>query len=261
MITQTNLIFPNCTVCSLFIKLRNKNLLDKDFFEYERLRTGGFDEQQALKKLQFKAVPPSGLDNYNYLQGNWKKNGMTVLKDFLKWYNNRDVVPTLEAQEKTIRFCHNKGIDMSELGCTLPNLANISLHKSTNYKFYTFCESDKDLCEKSLEDMTGGLSIVFTRKDVNDDKFIRNSSNVCKAVVGIDASQLYPFSMCQEMPTGLYRRWEFEIDMEKFKARHIRTRSFENLINQVFYQETRPECKIEIFLLYLENRKKLTVLM
>ena len=107
-------------------------------------------------------VPPSGLDNYNYLQETWKKNGMTVFKDFLKWYNNKDVVITLEAMQKMIQFYHNKGIDMLKLGYTLPNLANICLHKSTNYKFYPFCESNKDLCEKIREKMTGGPSIVFT---------------------------------------------------------------------------------------------------
>ena len=53
--------------------------------------------------------------------------------------------------------------------------------------------SDKDLCEKIREDMTGGPSIVFTRKAVVDKTFIRNYSNVCKSIVGIDASQLYPF--------------------------------------------------------------------
>ena len=53
--------------------------------------------------------------------------------------------------------------------------------------------SDKDLCEKIREDMTGGPSIVFTRKAVVDETFIRNYSNVCKSIVGIDASQLYPF--------------------------------------------------------------------
>ena len=43
---------------------------------------------------------------------------------------------------------------MVKLGCTIPNLANISLHKSTNYELYPFCESYKDLCEKIREDMT-----------------------------------------------------------------------------------------------------------
>ena len=45
--------------------------------------------------------------------------------------------------------------------------------------------------------MTDGPSIVFTQKAVVDKTFLRNSSNVCKSVVGIDASQLYPFSMGQ----------------------------------------------------------------
>ena len=77
---------------------------------------------------------------------------MTVFKDFLKWYKNKDVVPTLGAMQKMIQFYHNKGIDMLKLGCTLPNLA----------KFYPFCENDKDLSNKIREDMTGGPSIVFT---------------------------------------------------------------------------------------------------
>ena len=38
--------------------------------------------------------------------------------------------------QKMIAFCHDKDIDMLKLGCTLPNLANICLHKSTDAKFY-----------------------------------------------------------------------------------------------------------------------------
>ena len=44
-----------------------------------------------------------------------------------------------------IDFYHDKDIDMLKLGCTLPNLANICLHKSTNAKFYPFTEGEKDL--------------------------------------------------------------------------------------------------------------------
>ena len=95
---------------------------------------------------------------------------------------------------------------MLKLGCTLPILANIRLLKSTNHKLYPFFEGDKDLCEKIRADMTGGPSIVFTGKAVVDQTNNRNSSNACKIKVGIDASQSYPFPMCQEMPTGLYTR-------------------------------------------------------
>ena len=92
--------------------------------------------------------------------------------------------------QKMIEFYHNKGIDMLKLGCTLPNLANIWLHKSTDSKFYPFTESDKDLLEKTREDMVGGPSIVSTRKAVVDETFIRKSSNLCKSIGGIDAIQL-----------------------------------------------------------------------
>ena len=81
---------------------------------------------------------------------------------------------------------------MLKLGCTLPNLANICLHKSTDAKFYPFTEADKDLLEEIREDVVGGPSIVFTRKAVVDVTFIRKSTNICKSFVGIDASQLYP---------------------------------------------------------------------
>ena len=135
------------------------------------------------------------------------------------WYNNKDVVPNLEAMQKMIEFYHQKEIDMLKLGCTLPNLANICLHKSADSKFYPFTESDKDLWEKICEDMVGGPSIVFTRKAVVDETFISKSTNLCKSIVGIDASQLYPYSMCQPMPTALYTRWKYDCESQKFMAR------------------------------------------
>ena len=50
--------------------------------------------------------------------------------------------------QKKIAFYHDKSIDMLKLGCTLPNLANIWLHKSTDAKFYPFTEGDKDFLGK-----------------------------------------------------------------------------------------------------------------
>ena len=105
-----------------------------------------------------------------------------------------------------ISFYHDKDIDMLNLGCTLTNLANICLHKSTDAKFYPFTEGDKDLLEKIREDVLGGPSVVFTRKAVVDETFIRKSTNTSKSIVGIDASQRYLYWMCQPMFTGLYTR-------------------------------------------------------
>ena len=213
---------------------------DMQKFKARHNRTRNF-ENMVMSFYQ-ESRPECKIESF-FTSGKQKKIDCFNVDGYCK---NKDVVPTLEAMQKMIQFYHNKGIDMLKLGCTLPNLANICPHKSTNYKFYPFCESDKDLCEKIREDMTGGPSIVFTRKAVVDETFIRDSSSICKSIVGIDASQLYPYSMCQDMPTGLYTRWEFDTDMQKFKARHNRTRNFENMVMS-FYQESRPECKIESF--------------
>ena len=133
---------------------------------------------------------------------------------------------------------------MLNLGCILPNLANICLHKSTNLKFYPFTESDKDLLEKICEDIHGGPSIVFTRKVVVDETFIHKSTNLFKSIVGKDASQLYTYSMCQPMPTGLYTRWNYDSESQKLMPRQNKTRSFENMVLS-YFQQTRPECRIE----------------
>ena len=133
---------------------------------------------------------------------------------------------------------------MSKLDCTLLNLTNICLHKTTDSKFYPFTESDKDLLEKIREDMVGGPSIVFRRKAVVDETFIRKSTNLCKSIVGIDASQLYPYSMCQPTPTGLYTRWGYDSETKRFTARQNKPRSLENKVLS-YFQQSRPDCKTE----------------
>ena len=104
--------------------------------------------EQAVVKLKLSKPPTTGIEKFQYLQQLRKQEQVSSFKDFLRWYNNKDVVPTLEAMPQIIAFYHDKNIDMLKLGCTSPNLANICLHKSTDAKFYPFTERDKDLLEK-----------------------------------------------------------------------------------------------------------------
>ena len=91
----------------------------------------------------------------------------------------------------------------------------------------------KTFWKKIRKDVVGGPSIVFTRKAVVDETFIRKSATICKSIVGIDASQLYPNSMCQPMPTGLYTCWDFDAETSRFTPRQNKTRSFEIMV--MFY--------------------------
>ena len=109
--------------------------------------------EQAVVKLKLSKPPPTGIENYQYLQQIWKKEQMSSFKDFLSWYNNEDVVPTLEAMQKTIFFHHDKVNDMFKLGCTLPNLANICQLKSADEKFYPFTKGDKAFWRKKFDKM------------------------------------------------------------------------------------------------------------
>ena len=182
---------------AFYSKLCSCNPLEAEYTDFVNLLKTGLTTEQAVVKLKkLSKPPPTGIENYQYLQQIWKQEQVSSFKDFLPWFKNKDVVPTLEAMPKVIAFYHDKDMDMLKLGCTLPNLANVCLHKCTGAKFYPFTEGDKDLSEKIREDVVGGPSIVFTRKAVVDETFIRKSTNLCKSFGGIDASQLYPYSMC-----------------------------------------------------------------
>ena len=231
---------------AFFSKPRNVNPLEKDYSDYQNLLSSGLKAEEALSKMKLSKPPPSGDENYQYLLDIWNHENMCTFKDFLRWYNKKDVVPTLEAMQKMVAFHHKKGIDKLKLGCTLENLANICLHKSTSAKLYPFTETDEDLLRKIREEMVGGPSIVFTRKAVVDKTFIRNSGNICKSIAGIDANQLYLYSTCQPMPTRLYTRWEYDTESNRFKPQQNKSRNFENMVMSNF-QRQRPDCKIESF--------------
>ena len=231
---------------AFYSKLRSCNPLEAEYTDYANLLKSGLTKEQAVVKLKLSKPPPTWIENYQYLQKIWKQEQMSSFKDILRWYNKKDVVPTLEAMQKMIALYHDKNIEMLKLSCTLPNLANICLHKSTDAKFCPFTEGDKDLLEKIREDVVGGPSIVFTRKAVVDETFIRKSANICKSIVGIDASQLYPHSMCQLMPTGLYTRWDMDSETSRFTPRQNKTLSCEKRVKS-YFQRTRPEYEIESF--------------
>ena len=103
---------------------------------------------QAVIKFTLSEESPTGIQKYQYLQQFLKQEQMSSFQNFLRLYNKKYVVPTLKAIQETIVFYHNKNIDTLKLGCTLPNLANNCLHKSTDVNSYQFTESDKDLLKK-----------------------------------------------------------------------------------------------------------------
>nr|KAG5700831.1 hypothetical protein BaRGS_024217 [Batillaria attramentaria] len=96
----------------------------KGFFPYEAIT--------SLEALRQTKLPPhsaffSSLKNsnisdqdYAYCQRVWREKNMSTMRDFLVWYNNKDVVPFLEALDKQTKFYATLGLDMLKDAISLP---------------------------------------------------------------------------------------------------------------------------------------------
>ena len=82
----------------------------------------------SLRKLVCESLPPKeafrselknediSYQNYAYCEQIWRDHDMKTFRDFLIWYNNRDLVPFLEAIEKQFLFYKLRHIDMFKDG-------------------------------------------------------------------------------------------------------------------------------------------------
>ena len=93
---------------AFFSKLRNLSPLETDYSDYQNLLGSGLKTGKALSKMKFSKPPPSGEENYQYLLDVWNQENMCTFKDFPRWYNKKDVVPTLEAMQKSWFFITRK---------------------------------------------------------------------------------------------------------------------------------------------------------
>ena len=88
--------------------LHNNKPLEKDYNDFQNLVNSGLTRRLALAKLRMDKIPPTGAENYSYLQNVCENNNMQNFSSFLKCFNNKDVVATREALQKMIEFYHNK---------------------------------------------------------------------------------------------------------------------------------------------------------
>ena len=89
---------------AFYIKLRSCNPLEAEYKDYVHLLKSGLTREQAVIKLKLSKPPPTGIEIYQNLQQIWKQEQMCSFKDFLRWYNKKDFVPTLEAMQNMIAF-------------------------------------------------------------------------------------------------------------------------------------------------------------
>ena len=186
--------------------------LQKGHFPYEYM--------DDLHKLEDRALPPQAAffsrlknegisnDDYARCQAVWRNNQMTTMRDYLVWYNNRDVTPFLEAIAKQFAFYHDRGIDMFKDGISVPGLSLLHLFNDLpNDTYFTvFNRTNSDLHELVKDNIVGGPAIIFHRYHEKNVTRIRGGSEPCRSIVGYDANALYLWALMQDMPTGWYTR-------------------------------------------------------
>ena len=186
--------------------------LQKGHFPYEYMDGVGKLDDRALppQSAFFSQLKNEGISDADYArcQTVWRDNGMTTMRDYLVWYNNRDVTPFLEAIDKQAAFYHDQHIDIFKDGISVPGLTLLYLFNGLppDTNFVTFNRTNSDLHQLVKDNIVGGPAIIFHRYHEKDVTKIRGGDELCRAIVGYDANALYLWAIMQDMPTGWYTR-------------------------------------------------------
>ena len=186
--------------------------LQKGHFPYEYMNN--------LRKLDDRVLPPQSAffsrlknegisnDDYARCQAVWRDNGMETMRDYLIWYNNRDVTPFLEAISKQFVFYRDRDIDMFKDGICVPCLSLLHLFNDLpNDTFFTiFNQTNSDLHKLVKDNIVGGPAIILHRYHEQGITKIRGGEETCRKIEGYDANALYLWAIMQDMPTGWYMR-------------------------------------------------------
>ena len=161
--------------------------LQKGHFPYEYM--------DDIVKLEDCALPPqeafySRLNNegisdedYALCHVAWRDNQMQTMRDFLVWYNNRDVIPFLQAIDKQFAFYQQHNIDMFKDGISVPGLTLLYLFKDLPPKTYltVFNKTNSDLHHLVRNNIVGGPAIIFHRYHEKDIRAVANTPVTAEA--------------------------------------------------------------------------------
>ena len=197
--------------------------LQKGHFPYEYMDGIGKLEDCALPTQEtfYSRLKNEHISDADYAlcQVAWRDNRMKTMRDFLMWYNNRDVVPFLDAIDKQFAFYKQQNIDMFKDGVSVPGLTLLHLFNElpSNTFFTVFNQTNSDLHLLVKDNIVGGPAIIFHRYHEKDITKIRGEET-CRSIVGYDANALYLWALMQDMPTGWYVRRREENQFRPQKA-------------------------------------------
>ena len=152
----------------------------------------------------------------------YRERGMESFADWLRYYNNLDVTPGLEALEKMRNFFTEKRIDIFKDAVSISGVSLNYLLTGTIERGQHLYSPGKEEYEMLKGAIVGGPSLVFTRKHVVGETQIRSHQvaepRLCKKILGYDANALYLSTMNRDMPCGRGRVVHHESSRQEAEA-------------------------------------------
>ena len=139
---------------------------------------------------------------------------MQTFADWLRYYNNLDVAPGLEALQKMRNFYTEKGIDILKDAVSVPGVSLQYLLRGAVERNAELYSPGKEAYDMLKEAVVGGPSLVFTKYHEVGVTGIRSHQiaepRLCKNILGYDANAFYLSTMFREMPCGKERVVHYE---------------------------------------------------
>ena len=146
------------------------------------------------------------LSEWKACKETFREKGMKTFKDWVRYYNNLDVAPGLEALEKMKNFYTEKGIDIMKDAVSIPGVSLHYLLRGAIERKAVLYSPSKEAYDMLKAAVVGGPSLVFTRYHEVGKTRIRSHQiaepKLCKNILGYDANALYLSTMLREIPCG-----------------------------------------------------------
>ena len=173
--------------------IKHCNVLEEEYAAFQKLLDQGKSGQEVLQSLRLPAKPKPGPENYQWLQQLWSENQWSTFADFLKWYNDLDVTPMIQAIENMNEFYKNIRIDFIHQAISIPSVA-------------------MRVCFNSITDPAAEFHLFnpFLIHESGKTFIPKNPNKPCQKIIGYDANALYLWAIGQNFPAGypLIRRQE-----------------------------------------------------
>ncbi len=165
------------TSLSAFYKSYNVNTPKGNFcYEWfdclEKLNFPGLPEQ----KYFFSTLTKSGISDEDYKSSKdvFKNEKMKTFSDYVRYYNNHDVIGMVEGLTKMIEIENKNGLDLFKISVSLPGLTQQYLFKNLKDDYFTNFSKEHEHIYKQLKaGVVGGASIIFHRHHKVDETKIK----------------------------------------------------------------------------------------